>query len=97
MSFPGEDLAEDISDLFEDGKIPDFESDLDSDAVDGVGNPYKMITKKFQRMNFASHVVKAPAESQVDGTVSTKVAPGMVVKKFKLYEKERMRERNNLN
>ena len=82
MSFPGEDLVRDISDLFEDGKIPDFESDLDTDAVDGVVNPYKMITKKFQKMNFASHAVKAPAESQVDGTVSTKVAPGMVIEKF---------------
>lgn len=82
MSFPGEDLVRDISDLFEDGKIPNFESDLDTDAVDGVVNPYKMITKKFQKMNFASHAVKAPAESQVDGTVSTKVAPGMVIEKF---------------
>ena len=81
-NFPDDDLVKDISDLFEDEKIPTFVSISESEFIDGVKNPYTIITQELQRINFVSHAVKDPVEKQVDNVFLTKVRQGTVLQKL---------------
>ena len=71
MSFPG-DLETEISELFEDGSIPDF------DTVDG---PLSAIRQKIEKMKFSSHKMTVEAATETDSYSGEKNDPGLVEKK----------------